>query len=151
MILDAPIINRRMLPMADSDAPEGLIAALRGLRAARNFRPEPVPEHILHDLRDVSRWTGSARNLQPWEFVVIRKPETLQALAQLEGSVKHVAGAALAIVLVMAVEPALVAQKPYDEGRLSERIGLAAAAHGVGSCIGWFAGTGPTAAKDMLG
>jgi nitroreductase len=140
-----------MLPMADSDAPEGLIAALRGLRAVRNFRPEPVPEHILHDLLDVARWTGSARNLQPWEFVVIRKPETLQALAQLEGSVKHLAGAALSIALVMAGEPGFVAQETYDEGRLSERIMLAAAAHGVGACIGWFAHSGPAAAKALLG
>jgi nitroreductase len=44
-----------------------------------------------------------------------------------------------------------VAQETYDEGRLSERIMLAAAAHGLGSCIGWFAGSGPAAAKDLLG
>ena len=137
--------------MPDSDSPEDLIAFLRRLRAVRNFRPDPVPEHILNDLLDVARWTGSARNLQPWEFVVIRKPETLQALAQVEGSVKHLAGAALAIVLVMAGEPDFVAQETFDEGRLSERIMLAAAAHGLGSCIGWFAGSGPAAAKDMLG
>jgi nitroreductase len=137
--------------MTDSDAPESLIAALRGLRAVRNFRSEPVPEHVVQDLLDVARWTGSARNLQPWEFVVIRKPETLQALAQAEGHAKHLAGATLAIVLVMAGEPALVAQETYDEGRLSERIMLAAAAHGLGSCIGWFAGSGPALAKDMLG
>jgi nitroreductase len=98
----------------------------------------------------VARWIGSARNLQPWEFVVIRKPETLQALAQVEGSVKHLAGAALAIVLVMVGDPGFVAQETYDEGRLSERIMLAAAAHGLGSCIGWFAGSGPAAAKDIL-
>jgi len=137
--------------MTDIDSPERLIASLRRLRAVRNFRPDPVSQHVLNDLLDVARWTGSARNLQPWEFVVIRKPETLQALAQVEGSVKHLAGAALAIVLVMAGDPGFVAQETYDEGRLSERIMLAAAAHGLGSCIGWFAGSGPAAAKDILG
>lgn len=137
--------------MTDSDTATRLIALLRGLRAVRNFRPDPLPPSVVHDLLDVARWTGSARNLQPWEFVVVRKPETLQALAQAEGFVKHLAGAALAIVLVMGGDPAFVAQETYDEGRLSERIMLAAAAHGLSSCIGWFAGGGPAAAKDILG
>jgi len=131
--------------------PERLVAFLRGLRAVRTFRPDPVPQHVLNDMLDIARWTGSARNAQPWEFVVIRNPETLKALAQAEGFVKHLDGAPLAIVLVMAGEPTLVNQETYDEGRLSERIMLAGAAHGLGSCIGWFAGSGPAAAKDILG
>jgi nitroreductase len=131
--------------------PAPQLALLRSLRAVRNFRPDPLPQQVVDDLLDVARWTGSARNLQPWEFVAVHAPETLQALGQLEGSVKHLAGAQLAIVLVMAGEPGFVAQETYDEGRLSERIMLAAAAHGVGSCIGWFAGGGPAAAKQILG
>ena len=128
-----------------------LIAALRHLRAVRTFRPAPVPEHVLHDLLDVARWTGSARNAQPWEFMIIRNPETLKALAQAEGYVKNLDGAALGIVLVMAGDPAVVNEEAYDEGRLSERIMLAAAAHGLGSGIGWFVGSGPAAAKAILG
>ena len=38
----------------------------------------------------------------------------------------------------------------FDEGRLSERIMLAAAAYGIGSCIGWFAGQGIDDAKAIL-
>ena len=130
---------------------EKVVALLRGLRAVRAFRPDPVPQQVLDDMLDVARWTGSAKNVQPWEFLVIRNPETLAALAQAEGYVKHLAGAPLAIVLVMAGDPAAVNQETYDEGRLSERIMLVAAAHGLGSCIGWFAGSGPAAAKDILG
>ncbi|MDQ3964891.1 MAG: hypothetical protein M3246_00300, partial [Actinomycetota bacterium] len=59
------------------------------------------------------------------------------------------AGAPLGIVLVMAgVRPE---QETYDEGRLSERIMLAALAHGVGSSIGWIVGDGRAAAKEILG
>jgi nitroreductase len=128
-----------------------MITLLRSLRAVRNFRPDPVPQPVVRDMLDVARWTGSAKNVQPWEFLLIRQPETLQALAQAEGFVKHLAGAPLAIVLIMAGDPASVGQETYDEGRLSERIMLAAAAHGLGSCIGWFAGSGPAAAKQILG
>jgi nitroreductase len=137
--------------MTDRDTAAPVIALLRGLRAVRNFRPDPVPQVVLNDLLDVARWTGSARNAQPWEFVIIRKPETLKALAQAEGYVKHLEGAPLAIVLAMAGEPAMIDEETYDEGRLSERIMLAAGAYGLGSCIGWFAGSGPATAKTILG
>jgi nitroreductase len=39
----------------------------------------------------------------------------------------------------------------YDEGRLSERIMLAADAHGLGSAIGWFRDRAADEAKRMLG
>jgi nitroreductase len=52
-------------------------------------------------------------------------------------------------VLVMAGER--FEQETYDEGRLSERIMLAALAHGVGSGIGWIVGEGREAAKEILG
>jgi nitroreductase len=70
-------------------------------------------------------------------------------LAAVEGYAGHLAGASLGIVLVMAGDPA--EQKVYDEGRLSERIMLAAWARGVGSSIGWIVGSGRAAAKELLG
>jgi nitroreductase len=114
----------------------------------RDFRSEPVPEPVIADMLDVARWSGSARNRQPWEFVVVRERATITALGEVEGSVAHLAGAPLGIVLVMAGEEE--EQEIYDEGRLAERIMLAAAAHGVGGCIGWFKGSGPAAARAIL-
>jgi nitroreductase len=128
-----------------------LIALLRRLRAVRQFRPEPIPAPVLDDVLTVARWTGSARNEQPWEFLVVRDREMLRALAGLEGTAPHLAGAALGIVLVMAGNPRRVAHEIYDEGRLSERIMLAAAAHGVGACIGWFSDEGIKDLKALLG
>ena len=125
------------------------IAFLRGLRAVRQFRADPLPQTVVDDLLEVARWSGSARNLQPWELVVVRSRETLGALAAVEGYAVHLGGAALGIVLVMAGHDR--DQETYDEGRLSERLMLAAAAHGVGSCIGWFTGRGVGDAKQLLG
>jgi len=136
--------------MTESDTVRDRIAFLRGLRSVRDFRSDPVPREIVDDLLEVARWSGSANNSQPWELVVIRKRETLRSLAAVEGYAKHLAGAPLGIVLVMAGEPERVGHETYDEGRLSERIMLAAAVHGVGSCIGWFAGDGRQAAKTLL-
>jgi nitroreductase len=124
---------------------------LNRLRSVRHFRPDPVPAIALDDILAVARWSGSARNRQPWQFIVVRDRATLAALAAVEGFAKHLAGAPLAIVLVMDGEPDFEEQEVFDEGRLSERIQLAAAVHGLGSCVGWFKGDGSADAKAILG
>ncbi len=125
------------------------ISFLRSLRAVRSFLPDPVPEEVVDDVLRVARWSGSAGDKQPWEIVVVRSRKTLDALAGVEGYAGHLARAPLGMVLVMAGDRAT--QEAYDEGRLGERIMLAAWAHGVGSSIGWIVGSGRDAAKDLLG
>jgi nitroreductase len=131
--------------------PQNLINFLKRLRAVRQFRPDPIPQEIVDSVLDVARWSGSASNKQPWEFIVIRNKETLHVLSKVEGYAAHLAGASVGIVLVMAGEQGQVEQETYDEGRLSERIMLAAAAYGVGSSIGWFKRSGMTDTKAILG
>jgi nitroreductase len=125
------------------------ISFLRGLRAVRTFRAEPVAQEVIDDILEVARWSGSASNRQPWEIVVIRERETLRSLAGLDGYAGHLAGAPLGMVLVMAGDRA--EQETYDEGRIAERIMLAAHAHGVGSSVGWIVGQGRDAARGLLG
>jgi len=134
-----------------TDNPKEVIALLRGLRAVRQFRAGAIPQEVVDAMLGVARWSGSANNRQHWEFVVIRERGTLQALAKCEGYAWHLAGAALGIVVVMAGNADLVDQETYDEGRLSERMMLAAEAYGVGSSIGWFKGNGRKDAKALLG
>ena len=122
---------------------------LRTLRAVRSFRPDTVPQEVVDDLLEVARWSGSASNKQPWEIVVVRERDTLRSLSSVEGYAGHLAGAPLGIVLVMAGDRA--ERETYDEGRLAERIMLAAHAHGVGSSIGWIVGSGRDAARGLLG
>ena len=124
---------------------------LRTLRTVRRFTDRPVPPAALDDLLAVARWSGSARNRQPWAFVVVSDRETLRRLSGLEGYVDHLAGAALAVVLVMNGDPDRVERETFDEGVLGQRLQLAAKAHGLGSAIGWFHGGGRQAAKDLLG
>src|SRR2546421_5002583 len=79
-----------------------LINFLKQLRAVRQFRPDPIPQEVVDAVLDVARWSGSASNRQPWEFVVIRNKETLGVLSKLEGFASHLAGASVGIVFVMA-------------------------------------------------
>ena len=122
---------------------------LRSLRAVREFTKEPIPNDVVADTLEVARWSGSASNRQFGQIIVVRQRETLNALAAAGGYTGHLRGAALAMVLVMPGEWA--EGETYDEGRLAERIMLAAHAHGLGSSIGWFAGDGRQKAKQLLG
>ncbi|MEJ7652574.1 MAG: nitroreductase family protein [Chloroflexia bacterium] len=128
---------------------KGMISFLKGLKAIREFKPDPLPDEVLADVLEVGRWSGSAKNVQPWEFIVVRDRDTLSTLSELKGYAKHLKGAALAVVLVMEGEND--EGETYDEGRVSERMMLAAAAHGVGSSIGWFTPEDRPRAKEILG
>ena len=48
-----------------------LIEAIRGRRSIRSFRLDPVPKEVLAQLIDISRWSPSGSNTQPWEFAIL--------------------------------------------------------------------------------
>ncbi|HYM50209.1 MAG TPA: nitroreductase family protein [Candidatus Limnocylindrales bacterium] len=121
---------------------------LRSLRAVRQFSDQPIPRDILLDILDVGRWTGSSKNTQPWDLIVVEERTTLQALAKCGEFAGHLAGARLGIALVMHGDDAWTCM---DEGRLMQNLMLAAWAHGVGSCIGSiYPSDNEQRAKDLL-
>ena len=123
------------------------LALLRGLRAVRRFSPERIPDDVLRDIVDVARWTGSSKNTQPWQLIMVRQRDTLQSLAKCGPYAGHLAGAAAAVALVMED-----GNRRFDEGRLAQNIMLAAWAHGVGSCIGSiYPDANNRRAKELLG
>jgi nitroreductase len=134
--------------MAVEAPPRQLTDFLRSLRAVRDFQRKPVPDDVVQEILQVARWSGSASNRQFVEIIVVRKRETLQALAGLGGYVGHLRNAALGVLLVVPGE--WPEGETFDEGRLAERIMLGAWAHGVGSSIGWFSPEGRKEAKRLV-
>jgi nitroreductase len=131
-----------------NDTPEARIAFLRRLRAVRQFRPDPLPDAVLHDVLEVARWSGSAGNRQPWEFVVVRDRDMLAQLSKIDGAnAGHLETAAVGIAIV--IHPEVADLDAYDEGRLAERILLAASAHGLGAAVGHFTGPDDSWAASM--
>lgn len=131
-------------------SPAATVDFLRTLRQVRRFTPEPVPEDVLNDLLEVARWSGSSNNTQPWEFIVVRDKETLGRLGRAGDYSGFLADAAVAIAIVL--DGKNMRSEPYDEGRVTERLMLAARAHGLGSGTGWW-GTEAASrrAKEILG
>jgi nitroreductase len=108
------------------------VRLLRGLRAVRRFALRPPPGHVVDDVLEVARWTGSASNRQPWELILVQEAGILRAIGGLEGAagLRHVAEAPVAVVLVPNGR-----LTDFDEGRWTERVMLTAAAHGLGAGI----------------
>jgi nitroreductase len=56
--------------------------AIKGRRSIRAFKPQDIPEETVERLIDAARHAPSAGNIQPWEFIIVRKPETKTKLVQ---------------------------------------------------------------------
>jgi nitroreductase len=59
-----------------------LSEAIKGRRSIRAFKKQNVPEEIVEKLINAASWAPSAGNIQPWEFVIVRKPAVKKKLAQ---------------------------------------------------------------------
>lgn len=106
--------------------------AIRSKRAVRLFDDRPVPDDVMAQILDAGRRSQSSKNTQPWQFVVVRRRETLAALAKTGAYAGHLAGAAFAVVLV-----GLEAGKhdAFDLGQAAAYMQLAAWELGVGTCL----------------
>ena len=95
-----------------------------------------MPDEVVTQLLEVARWTGSSRNTQPWEFIVVTDKEQLRQISGLRTPINWVADAPLAIALVMHNQNPL--SEAFDEGRLTERLLIAARLLGLGGGTAWF-------------
>src|SRR5262249_22734963 len=74
--------------------------AIRARRNVRAFADEPIAGKDLDRILEAGRLAPSARNWQPWDFVVVTEREALKRLTGVWMGAGHAANAAAAIVLV---------------------------------------------------
>ena len=119
--------------------------AIRTMLAVRRYQDKPVPAATLRRVLEAGRLTGSAKNLQPWHFIVVQDRKTLQKLGGLARTGAHVAQAAAAVVVLVDRSPFAVS----DASRAIQSMLLAAWADGVGS--NWVGFGGLDEVKALLG
>lgn len=120
------------------------------VRQVRQYRDEPVDQGTVDALLEVARWTGSSRNGQPWHFVVVNDKALLKQLSQFRDSINWLADAPLGIAI--ALHGGDATQEAYDEGRVTERVMVAAHLAGLGSGVAWFLGDdNESTARKLLG
>jgi nitroreductase len=125
-----------------------VIEAIRTKRALRVFAERPLPDEVLAAILNAGRRAQSSKNSQPWHFVVVRERATLAALAQMGTFAGHLAGAAVAVVIVTP-DPAQRWSIMFDAGQSAALMQLAAWDLGVGSCPATI--YAPEQAQTLLG
>lgn len=103
-------------------------------RSHRKFTPDPVRREDIETLVDAGRLAATARNVQPWEFVVVTDAAIRKQFAAINDYGKFIADAPVCIVV-------LCDDTKYyleDGSAATQNILLAAEALGLGTC--WVAG-----------
>ncbi len=110
------------------------LEVLRLRRSVRKFLSKAISKVELEKMVDAARFAPTARNVQPWEFVVITDKSKLKQLAALAENARFLDQAAAAIAIY-----ALDTKYYLEDGSAATcSVLLAATALGIGSC--WVAG-----------
>lgn len=118
--------------------------AVKTVLAVRKYQDKPIPKEVLVKIVEAGRLTGSARNSQPWNFIVIENKEKLVQLAKLARTGSYITGAAAAIVVVINDSRFAIS----DGSRAIQSMILTAWSEGVGS--NWVGFVGMEGIKPFL-
>ena len=124
------------------------IELVRARRSIRRFkRGAPVKDEDLRLMLEAARLAPSAKNAQPWYFVVVREEERKRALARAAMNQSFVADAG--VVIVCLSDPR-VSPRWHDKDAMiaMEHIALAATDLGYGSC--WVGAFDEEAVREVV-
>ncbi|MGC8849457.1 MAG: nitroreductase family protein [Candidatus Bathyarchaeia archaeon] len=74
-----------------------LFQVLETRRSIRKFKPDPIPGGLVEKLLDAGRCAPTAGNIQPWRFIVVDDPSTLEMIRKV--SPGYFGGAPLAVIV----------------------------------------------------
>jgi nitroreductase len=118
--------------------------AIASKRDWRSYADRPVPEDVERRILDAGRLAGSARNVQPWRFVVVESAEAKERVSKVVYAAANIETSAFAVGV--ATEGG---GYPVDVGRALQNMFLAAWNEGVVSCPNGMAD--PASAAQALG
>jgi nitroreductase len=107
--------------------------AIISRRNVRAFTDQPVSAEHMDRILEAGRRAPSSRNLQPWDFVVATDRQQLQELSTVWVGAGHVAGAAVAVALIIGPAEEPGHRDEFDLGQATMIMMLAAADLGIGS------------------
>ena len=107
------------------------IEVLKNRRSVRAYLDKPIPEDVLGKILDAARFSPSARNVQPWEFVVVSDSKILGKIAELAENGRFIATVKVCIAVFCSDT------KYYLEDGCAATVNIlnAATALGIGSCL----------------
>ena len=102
---------------------------IRTKRDTRAYQSDPISEETLHRILQAGRMAGSAKNLQPCRFVVLREEARKRELASCGQFAGHIVAAPVVVAVVIPNDG-----REIDAGRSAQNMMLAAWAEGIASC-----------------
>jgi len=109
--------------------------AIRARRNVRQYQPKPVSDEDMNRIAEAGWRAPSAKNRQPWDFVIVTDQTQLQELSTVWRGAGHIASAAAAIVLVVPLPPddRRLVTDTYDIGQATMAMMIAATDLGIGT------------------
>lgn len=109
--------------------------AIAARRNVREYRPDPVAAEDLDRIAEAGWRAPSAKNRQPWDFVIVTDRDQLQELSTVWRGAGHIAAAPAAIAFVVPVPPdeRRVVTDNYDVGQATMAMMIAATDLGIGT------------------
>jgi nitroreductase len=109
--------------------------AVRTKRMVRRFDARAIEAERVERILDAGRHAASSKNLQRWDFIVIRDRALLEQLSKVGRYAGHLAGASVAVALVTPTPgPNDPLSVMWDLGLAAENMMLVAWELGIGSC-----------------
>ncbi len=108
------------------------IEAILNRKVQRNFAERQVEPDKLHKIVEAGRHAMSARNLQPWQFIVVRDRERLKQIGALCSTGRFVADAPSAVVILK--DLANTRWADVDCAQAVQNMATAGWALGLGTC-----------------
>lgn len=119
--------------------------AVKTMLAVRKYQDRAIDDAVVKRIVEAGQLTGSSRNRQQWDFVVVRDKARLKQLGALATTGAYIADAALAIAVVVPESPTGY----MDGGRATQDMMLVAWGEGIGS--NWVGNMNKPEVKELLG
>jgi len=110
------------------------LTAIHTRRSIRKYEDRPVPDDLVRQVLAAAMMAPSARNAQPWHFIVIDDPQVLAKASRINPHAYMAADAPMAILLCGDLDLELSSGYwPVDCAAAAENLLLAAHALGLGA------------------
>jgi nitroreductase len=108
-------------------------------RSIRKYKDIEIPDEHISQMLEAARLAPSTNNTQPWQYIVVKDPETIGLLSLVAGGQKFIADAKTVIISLASKAASCCPGNPsmwhvQDTMIATEHLVLAATALGYGSC-----------------
>ena len=114
--------NRRRFCCGSRESVVDFIDAVASRRSVHDYSDESIDQVTLDGIFEAATLAPSGYNLQPWEFLALREPESKKRLKDVANGQEHVVDADTAVVVLGNTDPMAHAETVFDDWLAKEYI-----------------------------